>query len=126
MIRPATSCAKSSAIFPGLAEPRRRLPQKNSGARGAASGADAAVPTEKSHFLLRTLRYDDDNRLWILTERGGLDSSVFDVFAANGAWLGEVRVPERMRRFALGSGLLASVTFDADEAQYVSVYRVTG
>jgi hypothetical protein len=34
--------------------------------------------------------------------------------------------PRRTRSFALGHGRLAAVTFDADEAQYVSVYRVIG
>jgi hypothetical protein len=98
---------------------------RNAESRGrGARSTDADIPVLKAHFLATALRYDDAGRLWVRTERGGADNTIFDLFDGSGEWLGEVRLPDRIGRFALGAGLLAGVTFDADEAQYVAVYRL--
>lgn len=88
------------------------------------SAATVRVPELKQHFLSDALVYDARGRLWVRTERGSRDDVVFDVFAPDRRYLGEVRAPGRMRNFAIGQDLLAGVVYDADEAQYVQVCRI--
>ena len=63
-----------------------------------------------------------DGTLYVLDH----DDTVFDVFGADGVFIGEVRVPERIGRFALARGLLAGVIFEEDGTPRVSIYAVAG
>lgn len=50
--------------------------------------------------------------------------SLFDVFDVTGRWLGEIRLPTRMRLFELGSDYLLGVRMDSDDVPRVEVYRL--
>ena len=56
-------------------------------------------------YSIADLALDEDNRLYILDQA--------------------VRAGERIGRYFVGRDYLAGVTFDEDEVQYVSLYRVT-
>jgi hypothetical protein len=94
--------------------------------RGGAAGALPAVSELRAHFLMNALRYDPAGRLWVRTERGGSRQTIFDVFDPAGRYLGETLITGRVGDFALGGDMLAAVTFDQDEAQYVTFFRVRG
>jgi hypothetical protein len=95
-------------------------------AEGGSPSFGAFTPREESnHFSIDALNYDDAGRLWVRTDRGGLSTTIFDLFDPAGKYLGELRVPEKIGPYALGSGLLAGKVTDADEVEYVSIWRVT-
>jgi hypothetical protein len=86
------------------------------------------VPPEKrgleSHFVTDGLRFDETGRLWAETMRGDETKTVFDVFAKNGAYLGEVTVPMRVTAFALGGSYLATAGENANGIPVVTVWTV--
>ncbi len=98
-----------------IEELRRQL------ARGPAGRADnpeaGAGPPDvdplRPHFLVDGVAYDGRARLWVRTARGGPGVTVFDVFAASGAFLGEVRLAGDLRRITIGRDMLAAVVADA-------------
>jgi hypothetical protein len=82
------------------------------------------VPETEAYFLAHAFAFDPSGRLWVRTERGGSDDTIFDLFDPEGSYLGDIRVNERIGRFVVAHGFLAGVTRDADEAQYVTVFRL--
>ncbi len=64
-------------------------------------------PDLKPHIMIDGLRYDDGGRLWVRTMRGDESVTVFDLFSPAGAFLGEVRIPAAVGRFALAGQWLA-------------------
>lgn len=65
------------------------------GARGANPTDDLALHPHFAQFL-----EDDCGRLWVRTYRGGRDAAVVDVFAPDGAFLGELRFTGHIRQMA--------------------------
>ncbi|MCK5447141.1 MAG: hypothetical protein KAJ43_03315, partial [Gemmatimonadetes bacterium] len=53
-------------------------------------------------------------------------SDDWDVFDADGRYLGVVTMPDRFSAFSLKGDLLYGVWRDEFEVQYVKVYRITG
>ena len=88
---------------------------------GAPSGRDLSL---KPHVMLDGLRFDDGGRLWVLTMRGVGAQSVFDVFAASGAFLGSVTIPTRVNTFSLAGQYLVTGGEDADDIPRVTLWRV--
>ena len=94
-----------------------------------AESGRAAAPSftpreERNHFNMDALAFDESGRLWVRTERGGLDATIFDLFDADGRYLGELRVPMRVGTYALGGGWLAGKVVDDDEVEFVQLWRV--
>ena len=79
---------------------------------------------ERNHFNMDALAYDEAGRLWVRTERGGLNGTVFDIFDAAARYIGEVRVPMRIGAYAIHNGMLAGKVTDEDEVEFVQVWRV--
>jgi hypothetical protein len=79
---------------------------------------------ERNHFNMNALAFDDSGRLWVRTERGGLNATIFDLFDASGRFSGEVRVPMRIGTYAIHNGYLAGKITDDDEVEFVQVWRV--
>jgi hypothetical protein len=87
--------------------------------------ARAATETElKAHFLAGALVFDQTGRLWVRMERGGLEDTIFDLFDPTGRFMGEIRVATRIGLCVIAHGFLAGITMDADEAQYVTLFRL--
>lgn len=80
----------------------------------------------RRHFSLDALRFDGAGRLWVRTDRGRGEQTVFDLFGPDRAYLGEVPIPARVRAFTLGSGLLAGVVLGEYDVGTVRVWRVEG
>jgi hypothetical protein len=70
------------------------------------------------------LRFDDSGRLWIHVQRGAPSETVFDLFDASGAFIGEVKLNRNIRDFALGAGMLAAITESAGGAEQVVTWRI--
>jgi len=78
----------------------------------------------RRHFSIDALRFDGAGRLWVRTDRGRGEQTVFDLFGPDRAYLGEVRIPARVRAFTLGNGLLAGAVLDEYDVGTVRVWRV--
>ncbi len=75
-----------------------RIDRERAEAARMASRAGVATPAmseETAHFGRAALQFDDRERLWVRTERGADEDTVFDLFAADGEYLGEVSLPVR-------------------------------
>jgi hypothetical protein len=79
---------------------------------------------ERNHFNMSALAYDETGRLWVRTERGGLNATIFDLFDVNGRYTGEVRVAMRVGPFALDSGHLVGRVTDDEEVEFIQVWRL--
>jgi hypothetical protein len=75
--------------------------------RGQRGGSGPAVPIRppsdelKPHVSIDGLRFDDAGRLWARTMRGNESSTVFDLFASDGKYLGEVLVSAVIGTFSI-------------------------
>ena len=68
-------------------------------AEGGSPSPGTFTPREVwNHFGIDALNYDDAGRLWVLTDRGGLNTTIFDLFDPAGKYIGELRVPEKPER----------------------------
>ncbi|MXX77546.1 MAG: hypothetical protein F4Z33_00800 [Gemmatimonadales bacterium] len=84
--------------------------------------------------VLRSIRLDEAGNLWVEPFFGaGIDVGPFEVFAADGAWLGAVSVPSGLRRgftadmapgLEIGDDYLLGVWSDAQGIEYVRLYSI--
>ncbi|WP_420463958.1 hypothetical protein [Candidatus Palauibacter sp.] len=84
--------------------------------------------------ILRSIRLDALGNLWVEPFFGaGIDVGPFEVFAANGTWLGSVSVPPGLDRgfipdFApgleIGDDYILGVWRDAQDIEYVRLYSL--
>lgn len=92
---------------------------------GSSGGARMpAVNPLRNHFGSQSLRHDDAGRLWVRTERGVAERTVFDLFDPAGAFLGAVEVPGRLGVFAVAGEYLAAATRGEDDLPAVGLWRV--
>jgi hypothetical protein len=98
-----------------------RLDRRGNPEQGAA---DPEVDELRRHFSAHALSFDGDGRLWVRSDRGGLHSTVFDVFAVGGDFLGEVGVDGLLGRYAIQGDRMAAVATDADGVERVRVWRL--
>jgi hypothetical protein len=78
----------------------------------------------KPHASTDALRYDDSGRLWVRTMRGTASTTVFDVFAAGGSYLGEITLPMKVDAYSLAGSYLATATERADGTPVVVLWTV--
>jgi hypothetical protein len=73
------------------------------GERRGSAAPPIRLPSEevKPHISIDGVRFDDSGRLWVKTMRGNERSTVFDLFAHDGKFLGEVMVPAAIGAFSL-------------------------
>lgn len=118
---PAEMAAERNRLDRALARGRAMRAAEG---RGSSSMPARDVAELKAHFLAGAFAFDDNGRLWVRTERGGLEDTRFDLFDPGGRYVGEIRVERRIGRFVIAHGILAGVTRDTDETQYVTVFRL--
>ena len=97
--------------------------------RGLRSRLGRGEPDpQKQHFGSFGMRYDDRGQLWILSERGERTAAVFDVFGADGTFLGsrsiQAEVLRRTQAFDVRGGILAAIVLDATGNTRVRTWRV--
>jgi len=78
----------------------------------------------KPHASVDALRYDDAGRLWVRTTRGTDKTTVFDVFAPAGTFLGEVTLPIKADAYSLAGSYLATASERADGIPVVLLWSV--
>jgi hypothetical protein len=93
------------------------------------SGKAGLLPNDhglefKPHASADALRYDDAGRLWVRTMRGTGRTTVFDIFAPNAAYAGEVTVPLPVGAYSLAGGWLATASERADGVPIVVLWTV--
>lgn len=93
-------------------------------AEGARDLAQRPIPPERPHFTAHALAVDAGGRLWIRTERGGPDATIFDLFSPAGSWIGEVRLDAPLGRYVIRGSELIGVSRDADDTPQVVRWRI--
>jgi hypothetical protein len=110
-----------------IAALRDALARGPAGRRRADGGGRAVSTPEvdplRPHFGPDALRFDPEGRLWVRTARAR-EGTLFDLFDAEGGYLGEVRVPGRVQAFGMGDGLLAAAVLDDYDVATVRIWRV--
>lgn len=110
------------------------LPARRSTAqpRPAALSSRARASAErgaKRHFGSHALQVDDEDRLWVLSNRGAVGESIFDVFSADGLYIESVTIDAAVlqgtRAFAVGPSLLAALVPDQAGNTLARVWAVT-
>ncbi len=87
-------------------------------------GTNPADLTLKPHFPFSGLRYDDEGRLWILTNRVSGSVSVFDLFSPQGTFLGSLRVPVGVQAYAVHGAFLVTAGERDDGTPVVTLWSV--
>lgn len=86
---------------------------------------DAPYPSVMPPYV--ALQVDPDGRLWLREPPTASSDDVhssWTVFAADGAMLGTVRLPRRLRVSQIGSDWVLAQYSDADHAEHVALYRL--
>jgi hypothetical protein len=78
----------------------------------------------KPHASTDALRYDDGGRLWVRTMRATGQATVFDVFAPDGQFVGEVTVPLAVHAYSLAGDYLATAGEREDGTPVVVLWAV--
>lgn len=122
---------RTDAEIAELADALARGPGAREAVAAGGRASDAPRPPEvdplRPHFAPGALAWDGAGRLWVRTARGGPGRTVFDVFAPDGSFLGELPVEVEIGAWSVGRGLLVGVTEDADlGVQTVVRWRVVG
>jgi hypothetical protein len=93
-----------------------------------AASAARTEPRDMAHFTRvfdGALRFDSSGRLWVRTPRGNFSNrTVFDVFAGDLTYLGEVMLDEVITYWHIGGGLLVAAGFDDRSVPIVKVWAV--
>ncbi len=94
-----------------------------------ARGINPAIPAEESpHFRSHGLRIDQAGRLWVLTRRRNEPGSVFDVFTAEGEFLGGIAIEGRIgggyALWDLEAGRLAAAVPGDDGNAIVRIWQI--
>ncbi|HUF28001.1 MAG TPA: hypothetical protein VMM18_13585 [Gemmatimonadaceae bacterium] len=98
--------------------------QGGGGGRAGASGPAPAVDPLRRHFGVGALRYDDQSRLWVRTERGDSARTVFDLFDSAGRFAGELILPARVNVFHVAGEHLLTAGVGPDEVPVITLWRV--
>jgi len=111
---------------PPKGEERLRREREGATRRGRPS---AEVPEVLPHFGPDALDFDSAGRLWVGTYRRAGGGSIFDVFARDGTFLGEVVLPELLQEdglssFAVSGGHLVAVVVGPAGNDRIGVWRV--
>ncbi len=85
---------------------------------------DPEIDPLRTFFRPNALRYDGRGRLWILTERGTVDSTVFDVFDVEGNFLTTVPLEGRSLKFGITGDYLATVQPTPLGSEHVTLWRI--
>lgn len=102
------------------------------GPGGRSDNPEAGAPRPevdplRPHFLVSGLTFDDRDRLWVRTARGGPERTTFDVFGAGGEYLGEVAVEAYLRQVVVAYGFMLAIVEDPDLGiQRVHRWRIMG
>ncbi len=119
------------------AEEQAALEKQINGVRGAMAAMEkgrsqksAPVLTDrtdhsrKPHFRFSGLRYDAQGRLWVQTERGTASQTIFDLFGADGSYLGALTLPQHITDYALGGSYLVTAGERDDGTPVVDLWEV--
>jgi hypothetical protein len=108
-----------------MAEMQSRVLADGRKARAEGGQPSGDIAREKPHFEWMGFRYDSGGRLWVKTGRGDETRTIFDVFAASAAYLGEVTVPGRVSSFSVSGTWLATAGENSDGVPQVTLWTVS-
>lgn len=121
---------RTPAEIAALERRRQQAASRAQSERGQRGGSGPAIPIRppsdelKPHVLIDGLRFDDAGRLWAKTARGNENSTVFDVFAPDGKYLGEVTVPATVGTFSLAGRWFAADVESEDGTPRVVLFEI--
>ena len=94
--------------------------------RSGSSGPLLSSPADnlKPHVAINGLRFDDSGRLWTRTMRGNQSSTVFDLFAPDGRYLGEVTVPGAVGTFSIAGRWFVADVESEDGTPRIAIWHL--
>lgn len=123
---------RTAAEIAAIERRRQQAADRVRSERGQRGGSGPAVPIRppsdelKPHVWIDGLRFDDAGRLWAKTMRGNENSTVFDIFARDGRYLGEVAVPAAIGTFTLAGRWFAADVEADDGTPRVVLFEIRG
>ncbi|MCL4865466.1 MAG: hypothetical protein KJZ47_06195 [Gemmatimonadales bacterium] len=90
--------------------------------------AVAALPAPATRPAYSQLLVDESGHVWLAPYRGRSESGIpmpWQVFDADGDWLGEVQIPERVRVKRIGADYVLGVRPDQDDVEHLQLLRLT-
>jgi hypothetical protein len=124
---PAEESALRERIGRQMGAMRSALERETGKAASTTAPTPAGGNTDlslKPHFAVDGLRYDGAGRLWVRTMRGDDSRTIFDLFAASGAFLGSVEMAGPVQLFAFNGRWMVTTGEDADGVPQVTRWRV--
>jgi len=121
---------RTPAEIAAIERRRQQAAERVRSERGQRGGSGPAVPMRppsdelKPHVAIDGLRFDDTGRLWAKTMRGTESSTVFDVFAPDGKYLGEVTVPAAIGTFTVAGRWFAADVESTDGTPRVVLFEI--
>lgn len=83
-----------------------------------------ALQKTEAHFGLNDFRFDGHGRLWVRTNRGGLQDTVFDLYGPELEVLGTLQVPHGIYSFHITSDRLVGEITDDTGVPRVMIWRI--
>jgi hypothetical protein len=121
---------RTAAEIAAIERRRQQAAERVRSERGQRGGSGPAVPIRppsdelKPHVSIDGLRFDDAGRLWAKTMRGNETSTVFDLFAPDGKYLGEVTVPAAIGTYSLAGRWFAADVESEDGTPRVALFEI--
>jgi hypothetical protein len=109
---------------------RKAAADRVRGERAQRGGSGPAVPIRppsdelKPHITIDGLRFDDSGRLWAKTMRGNERTTVFDLFAGDGKYLGEVTLPAAVGAYSIAGRWFVADTESDDGTPRITLFEI--
>jgi hypothetical protein len=130
IVRDIPRIKRTAAEIAAVERRRQAAADRVRSERGQRLGSGPAVPIRppsdelKPHVAIDGLRFDDSGRLWARTMRGNESSTVFDLFAPDGKYLGEVMVPVVIGTFSIAGRWFVADVESADGTPRVAFWEI--
>lgn len=121
---------RTPAEIAAMERRRQAAASRVQGERGQRARSGPALPVRppsdelKPHIAIDGLRFDDTGHLWARTMRGNENTTVFDLFAPDGKYLGEVIVPAVIGTFSMAGRWFVADAESADGTPRVVLWEV--
>lgn len=130
IVRDIPRLKRTPAEIAAIERRRQQAAERVRSERGQRGGSSAAPPIRppsddlEPHVYIDGLRFDDTGRLWVKTMRGTGKSTVFDLFAPDGKYLGEISVPAFIGTFSLAGRWMAADVESADGTPRAALFEI--
>ena len=91
---------------------------------GGDPGPVAPIQREENFFSADALQYDDRDRLWVKTDRGSGNDTVFDIFEPGGQFIQEMLAGDALGVYDISGNYLAGFGFGRLNSPLIRLYEI--